>query len=1362
MTSGRTVVLSLFLFFGAVVSEAQKSPASEYDLKKQAEKLFEKENYPEAATMYSQLLSLYPRDAVYNYRYGVCLLMSGQDKTGAASYLEVAAKSKETDADVNFYLGRSYMFMDHFNEAINAFTLFKKEGASSKQSKLQPDQYIHNCENANLLRKDRKNVVVLNKTKVNRATFFANYDFTNAAGKLLTTPDRFLTPIDKARMSSPVMFMTKDGETIYYASYGKKGEHGKDIYRVVKLQGGVWSEPVNLSSVINTDGNEDFPYLDKDGRTFYFSSNAHNSIGGYDVFKSQYDFNTAQWSEPVNVGIPINTVDDDIFYMPSTTGETAVYSTAVECESGRIEMRSIKLGDVVNNVAVINGKYFSQDQVTRRDARITVIRTKDNGVVSSVKTDKFGDYELILPTGDDYMLIVEGGSYIPHAENFSIPEGFAVSGLKQRVNMNKAGDIEEMTMSNYFTPSAIDASTASIEKPTQVTKSEFDVKDTASRKMQPITFEGKTLFVAPPSLRNYGGPDVDPSAFATKEKQAETNAGSNPGSDAISSREIDSDEDSSGTVAELKNDDSIADEKKAEPIVSEKTSNTELVKMAFEEAQATLEEAIALHEGAVEKMAESKSLDSLSKVQVKEANQLLTSGDKEQSQQIFSESQQNALDAVQKNKEAQNIEADANVKDAESKKSFQEASQFMKELKVDTTTLAYQSISGKESATAENENRNSTGRKKEGASPVTVNQGNDPIMTHAQKAGELAEESGNLILASLALEQKAEKTTDKTQKAKYENRAKALKRESELKKSESEKETALATKEKEQPFAVNANKGKAADSKAGAAPIQTEENPGNAGAKNENGQSQGQDALSKKEVIEKTSDSSPIVESQPESPKTESETHSNSGGLSTQAKENTGDVATKNKKGQSQAQDDINKMDVSENTNAGNPVVDSQPETLKIENKSASVDKGKQFGESGNHETAVENGVDTTNKINNTQAHEPKEVPVLQKEVDVTAMHEGKKIDEAADKDAGENKINSRNESSTDSKMNASKGQEANDAVALNGKSESNKVAPESESVRTNDAGENTMVPVINTAAAIKVKIDPLALTHYQNYKQRLDDSKKTENISKETEAKLLTNNTKEKRDSLAVKSADLNKQSIMQWQEAQKELSQAKEIDPDIEEKVQSIPASSAVRGNETGKSNDETAMVSKPVMRDQEPVAENVTSQAENNNAEPKVVSEVLDTTKAEYPQYVKTQKEILEKQTETVNLFVEGMQLNKKAVAIKADEMKLRDQAEVTSNKKEKAKLIEKADSLSMEAEIVTNHSKEMLAVAQKNTGTVKALTLKSNELKAGLIVAAHPESNQQPVAGGGTASQQDIAANAPTNSDKKLNENKPGGS
>src|SRR6185436_480025 len=99
---------------------------------------------------------------------------------------------------------------------------------------------------------------------------------------------------------------------------------------------------------------------------------------------------------------------------------------AVETENGRIEYRNLGLGNGVSNLAVITGQYLSEDQVTRRDARISVIRTRDNGVVTSVKTDRTGQYELVLPAGEEYMLVVEGGSYLPHAENFSVPGGKSI------------------------------------------------------------------------------------------------------------------------------------------------------------------------------------------------------------------------------------------------------------------------------------------------------------------------------------------------------------------------------------------------------------------------------------------------------------------------------------------------------------------------------------------------------------------------------------------------------------------------------------------------------------------------------------------------------------------------------------------------------------------------------------------------------------------------------------------------------------------------------------------------------------------------------------------------------------------------
>ncbi len=1240
MILGKRLSFSFLIFCLCSASLlAQKSPASENDLKKQAEKLFQNQKYEDATPMYSQLLSLYPREAIYNYRYGVCLLMSGKDKTGAATYLEAAAKAKETDPDVFFYLGRSYMFMDHYNEAISSFNHFKTLASTAKQSKLQPDDFIHNCEFANELRKDRKNVVVLNKTIVNRTTFFSAYDFTNSAGKLLTTPDRFLTSIDKEKMANPVMFLTKDGETIYYASYGKKGEHGKDIYRIIKLPNGTWSTAMNLGSSINTDENEDFPYLDKDGRTLYFCSKGHNSIGGYDVFKSQYDFNTGKWSDPVNVGIPINTVDDDIFYMPSTKGETAIYSTAIDCESAKIELRNIKLGDVVSNVAVISGSYISKDQVTRRDARITVVRTKDNGVVTSVKTDRTGEYELVLPAGDEYMLVVEGGGYLPHAENFSIPVGSEVTAMQQKVVMNRKGDIEEMAMTNYFTPSISNPSIASSDKPTQVSSNEFDLKDTGTTKMQAMTFDGRTLFVAPPSEKN-----IKESLSTSAENKDDSSVALN--SD-VQLHQQSSQQTASGNREQKTEKSSVAEKKGSKPVVSVKTTNTEIVKMAFDDAQSVREEASGIREEAKWRKEEAKSLDSLSVVQARQSKEYLEVGDKEKSEQVANESQVNAQRADQRNKEVQSLDADARQKDMEAEISMREATEMMKQYKVDTNTLAYRKIKNPvDENTDVKENKPENKSDEISNDEVSSSSGNSIIADtvpnsnenevatigiHTDRASKLNDEAETFSLKSLEMSQRAENTSDKKAKDNYELKSKEFKKQSDVKKTEAAKETMLAKKTETQPAAVATNNNQASK---------------------------------------------------------------------------TGNV-------ESNKPDTNTKLD--ENLAEKNKVAD------------AAVTMNSKPKESSDKEDNVDN--DQKNITPSNTLKENKQTGNESTTGNMTEKNNEVAVAKNPTKNSGEN----------DSQKNKA-GEKVNESpVSISQPEIKEKEATEKPKSKT-DSGEIKSENESQPKPTEQIKIDPLAATHFNNYQLILGESKKIEQQSSEVQARLITVKAPKDRDSLTIKANQLSQQSVRQWQAAQRELSLAKEIEPAIEEKME---GKSAVAGeqftketikqnlasNEDKNENSNDATINKKAESSserkikktkQETGIETSELKSQTSNLAPETTPEILDTTKPEYPKYVVVQKEILQKQTETVNTFVEGMQLNKKALEIKDREMKLRDQAQLTPDKKEKAMLVDKADSLAMEGDIITKRSKEKLAVAQAHTREVKTLTTQSDKLKEGLII------------------------------------------
>ena len=109
--------------------------------------------------------------------------------------------------------------------------------------------------------------------------------------------------------------LSPDGKTLFFTSNRIGGLGGMDIYTSAIAENGEWSEPVNIGSTINTPLNEESPFVSSDGKTLYFSSQGHSTIGGYDVFTSDLQ-NNKTWSVPKPLPYPLNTTDDDLFFFP--------------------------------------------------------------------------------------------------------------------------------------------------------------------------------------------------------------------------------------------------------------------------------------------------------------------------------------------------------------------------------------------------------------------------------------------------------------------------------------------------------------------------------------------------------------------------------------------------------------------------------------------------------------------------------------------------------------------------------------------------------------------------------------------------------------------------------------------------------------------------------------------------------------------------------------------------------------------------------------------------------------------------------------------------------------------------------------
>lgn len=129
--------------------------------------------------------------------------------------------------------------------------------------------------------------------------------------------------------------MDREGKKIYFTSNRTGSLGGMDIFVIESSDGIKWGKPKNLGNKINTIYNEDTPFITESGTRIYFSSQGHNSIGGYDIFYS--DYIGGQWTTPINLGYPLNTPGDDLFFVPVNNGEYGYYSRINPEKSGNKE-----------------------------------------------------------------------------------------------------------------------------------------------------------------------------------------------------------------------------------------------------------------------------------------------------------------------------------------------------------------------------------------------------------------------------------------------------------------------------------------------------------------------------------------------------------------------------------------------------------------------------------------------------------------------------------------------------------------------------------------------------------------------------------------------------------------------------------------------------------------------------------------------------------------------------------------------------------------------------------------------------------------------------------------------------------------
>lgn len=210
--------------------------------------------------------------------------------------------------------------------------------------------------------------------------------------------------------------ISADGKSLYFASDRPGGLGGLDIYVVTKDNRGQWARTTNLGPSINSTFDEEAPFIDYEGKTLYFSSKGRKGMGGYDIFKSTLtDPKQNKWTEPENLGYPINTPDDDVYFVGTKDGKRGYYSSTRADGAGYSDIYRVDTPDAAKNEKLpsrLSVKVF--DAVTKQaiDAEVSLIAVKDKGAVG-MTTTRAGSYDFTITTEEtkDYSLSVKKEGY---------------------------------------------------------------------------------------------------------------------------------------------------------------------------------------------------------------------------------------------------------------------------------------------------------------------------------------------------------------------------------------------------------------------------------------------------------------------------------------------------------------------------------------------------------------------------------------------------------------------------------------------------------------------------------------------------------------------------------------------------------------------------------------------------------------------------------------------------------------------------------------------------------------------------------------------------------------------------------------
>ncbi|MEN2992867.1 MAG: OmpA family protein [Bacteroidia bacterium] len=296
-------------------------------------------------------------------------------------------------------------------------------------------------------------------------------------GRKWLSPRNMGAPIN-SKYWEPSVCLSADERLLFFVSDRPGGLGGRDIYLCRRLPNGKWSAPINLGPPVNTPYDEDGPFFHPDGKTLFYSSNGPNSMGGFDIFRTELRPDST-WSTPVNLGYPINTPGDEIYFVLSASGLHGYYASEREDSYGEKDIYMIDFSAAYQapppqqvaqreeetptlssepapitfrpNLTLVTGTIYDAETKAPLEATITILdNLKGDTIAVLTSNAATGKYLISLPAGRNYGITVTAEGYAFHSENFIVEETQGYREVRKDIGLQKYKRGTVIVLRNIF------------------------------------------------------------------------------------------------------------------------------------------------------------------------------------------------------------------------------------------------------------------------------------------------------------------------------------------------------------------------------------------------------------------------------------------------------------------------------------------------------------------------------------------------------------------------------------------------------------------------------------------------------------------------------------------------------------------------------------------------------------------------------------------------------------------------------------------------------------------------------------------------------------------------------------------------